>query len=123
MKIHGNLKPNFCTSWPILFLLEYALLDEHLSYFTEEEHSDCIKSYSAPFYTVGDPRNDVPKGSKDWKCAEFCLDNTCDFITTDKRAFDDIFKLKEIKSITIKQILEKEPKESGRPVYSLSFKR
>ena len=119
---HGNLKPSFCTSWPILFLLEYALLDEHLSYFTEEEHSDCIKPYSAPFFTVGNPRNDVPKGSKDWECADFCLKNKCDFITTDKKAWAVIFSVsKKVKSINIKQILEKEPTESNRPVYSLHF--
>ena len=102
--------------------MEYALLDEHLSYFTQEEYSDYIKRYAVPFYTVGNPRNDVPKGSKDWKCAELCLDKKCDFITTDKKAFDVILTvLKKVKSITIKQILEKEPTESGRPVYSLSF--
>ena len=102
--------------------MEYALLDEHLSYFTEEEHSDCIKSYSAPFYTVGDPRNDVPKGSKDWECAAFCIKKKCDFITTDKKAWDVILSVsKKVKSINIKQILEKEPTESNRPVYSLSF--
>ena len=102
--------------------MEYALLDEHLSYFTQEEYSDYIKRYAVPFYTVGNPRNDVPKGSKDWECAAFCIKKKCDFITTDKKAWDVILSVsKKVKSINIKQILEKEPTESNRPVYSLSF--
>ena len=118
---HGNLKPNFCTSWPILFLLKNALLDENLSYFTQEKYSDYIKHYAEPFYTV---QKDVETGSKDEWCAEFCLNHKpCDFITTDKTAFDEILsELKKVKSIKIEQILEKEPTKSGRPVYSLSFR-
>ena len=98
--------------------MEYALLDEHLSYFTQEKFSDCIKHYAVPLYTV---EKHVPKGSKDHSCAEYCIEHECDFITADKKAFDEIFKLKKIKSIEIKQILEREP-TIDRPVYSLSFR-
>ena len=117
---HGNLRPNFCTSWYILFLLKNALLDENLTYLSQEE----IKGYPGKLYKVGGVDvTPVPprKESSDDVCAKFCLENDCDFITTDKKAFDEIFKLKKIKSIEIKQILEREP-TVNRPVYSLSFR-
>ena len=92
-----------------------ALLDEHLPHLSQKE----IKDYTGKLYRVG---KDGPLfESPDDICAEFCLENDCDFITTDKRAFDKIFKLKKIKSIEIKQILEREP-TIDRPVYSLSFR-
>ena len=112
---HGNLWPNFCTSWPILFLLKDALLDEHLSHLSQKE----IKDYTGKLYRVG--KDGPALESPDDICAKFCLKNDCDFITTDKRAFDKIFKLKEIKSIGIKQILEREL-TIDRPVYSLNFR-
>ena len=99
--------------------MKNALLDENLEYFTQEKFLDYIKPYADTIYTVG---KEVPKGSPDEVCAEFCLDNNCNFITTDKTAFDEILsELKKVKSIKIEQILEKEPTKSGRPVYSLSF--
>ena len=99
-------------------LLKNALLDEHLSHFTQEKFLDYIKRYSDTIYTVG---KDVPKGSPDEVCAKFCLENDCDFLTPDKGAYDKIFSVKQIKLIEIIQILEKEP-TIDRPVYRLRFK-
>ena len=92
-----------------------ALLDENLPHLSQKE----IKDYTGKLYRVG--KDGPPFESPDDICAKFCLENECDFITTDKRAFDQIFKLKEIKLIKIKQILEREP-TIDRPVYSLSFR-
>ena len=91
-----------------------ALLDEHLPHLSQKE----IKDYTGKLYRVG--KDGPPFKSPDDICAKFCLEKGCDFITTDKGAFDKIFKLKKIKSIVIKQILEREP-TIDRPVYSLSF--
>ena len=99
-------------------LLKNALLDEHLAHLAQEKFSDYIKRYSGTKYTVG---IHVPKGSPDEVCAKFCLENDCDFLTSDKGAYDKIFSVKQIKLIEITQILKNEPTIS-RPVYSLSFR-
>ena len=83
----------------------------------KEKFPDYLKDYTGKTYVVG---VDVAEDDSDVKCAEFCIKHKCDFITADKKAFDQIFKLKEIKLIKIKQILEREP-NIDRPVYSLSF--
>ena len=76
------------------------------------------KGYTSIKY-VGDVG--IHEGNTDVENAEYCIEHKCDFITADKKAFDEIFKLKKIKSIEIKQILEREP-TIDRPVYSLSFR-
>ena len=100
--------------------MKNALLDEHLTHLSQKE----IKGYPKLSKVGKVDETPVPPKVKspDDVCAKWCLDNDCDFITTDKRAFDQIFKLKEIKSIEIKQILEREP-TNARPVYSLRFRR
>ena len=120
MKIHGNLKPNFCTSWPILFLLKNALLDKQVNDI-KEKFPDYLKDYTGETYVVG---KDINEKTSDVKCAEFCIEHKCDFITADKKAYDLILtELKEVKSIKIIRILGKEIANNKSPVYSLSFKR
>ena len=99
--------------------MKNALLDEHLTHLSQKE----IKGYPKLSKVGKVDETPVPPKVKspDDVCAKWCLDHDCDFITTDKRAFDQIFKLKEIKSIEIKQILEREP-TNARPVYSLRFR-
>ena len=92
-------------------------MDKQLLYFKEEKYSIHLKDYASIKY-VGEI---IPETSPDSDCAEYCIEHKCDFITADKKAFDEIFKLKKIKSIEIKQILEREP-TIDRPVYSLSFR-
>ena len=99
-------------------LLKNALLDEQISHFTQEKFSDYIKRYTGTIYTVG---KDVPKGSPDDVCAKFCLENDCDFLTSDKGAYDKIFSVKQIKLIEITQFLKNEP-TIPRPVYCMRFR-
>ena len=118
---HGNLGPSFCTNWHIRLLLKNALLDENLTYLSQKE----IKGYPGKLYKVGEVDvTPVPprKESSDDVCAKFCLENDCDFLTSDKRAYDKIFSEKQIKLIEIIRILEKEP-TIDRPVYRLRFKK
>ena len=118
---HGNLKLNFCTSWPILFLLKNALVDKQLLNFKEEKYLEYLKDYASIKY-VGEI-TELPEDSSDPKCAEYCIKHECDFITADKDAYDVIFaELKEVKSIEIIRILEKELACNDSPVYSLSFR-
>ena len=100
------------------FLLKNALLDEHLTHFKDKEYSDCIKDHTGIKYEVG---VDIKTGSSDVELAKFCIEHCCDFITADKKAYDEIFTIEEVKSIEIIRILKNEP-TINRPVYSLSFK-
>ena len=116
---HGNLKPSFCTSWPILFLLKNALLDKPVNKI-KEKFPDYLKDYTGKTYVVG---VDVAEDDSDVKCAEFCIKHKCDFITADKKAYDEILtELKEVQSIEITRILEKEIADNKSPVYCLSFR-
>ena len=87
-------------------------MENHLK---EEKFSDCLKDYTGIKYVVGE---DIDESSTDVKCAKFCIEHNCDFITADKKAYDEIFtELKEVKSIEIIRILEKEIASNASPVY------
>ena len=92
-------------------------MDRHLTDFKEEKYSAYLKNYTDIKY-VGD---DIDETSTDTECAKYCIANKCDFITADKKAYDEIFEIKKVKSIEIIRILEKEP-TIDRPVYRLCFK-
>ena len=95
------------------------MVDKHLTDFKEEKYSAYLKNYTEIKY-VGD---DIDETSTDTECAKYCIANKCDFITADKEAYDKIFTgLKEVKSIEITLILEKELANNASPVYSLSFR-
>ena len=86
-----------------------------------EKFPDYLKDYTGETYVVGEDINEL---SSDVKCAEFCIKHKCDFITADKKAYDEILtELKEVQSIVITRILEKELADNASPVYSLSFRR
>ena len=85
-----------------------------------EKFPDCLKDYTGKTYVVGE---DIDKSSSDVECAEFCIKHKCDFITADKKAYDKILtELKEVQSIEITRILEKEIADNKSPVYCLSFR-
>ena len=78
------------------------------------------KGYTSIKY-VGDVG--IDEGNTDVENAQYCIKHEYDFITADKGALDVIFTgLKEVKSIVIILILEKELAPNASPVYSLSFK-
>ena len=87
----------------------------------KEKFPDYLKDYTGETYVVG---KDINELSSDVKCAEFCIKHKCDFITADKKAYDEILtELKEVKSIKIIRILGKEIANNKSPVYSLSFRK
>ena len=87
----------------------------------KEKFPDYLKDYTGKTYVVG---VDVAEDDTDVKCAEFCIKHKCDFITADKKAYDEILtELKEVKSIKIIRILGKEIANNESPVYSLSFRK
>ena len=86
----------------------------------KEKFPDYLKDYTGETYVVGEDINEL---SSDVECAEFCIKHKCDFITADKKAYDEILtELKEVQSIEITRILEKEIADNKSPVYCLSFR-
>ena len=85
----------------------------------KEKFPDYLKDYT-DFYVVGE---DVAANASDVECAKFCIKHECDFLTADKKAYDEISTgVKEVQSIEITQILEKEIADNKSPVYCLSFR-
>lgn len=97
-------------------------MDKHLTYLNQEKYAEYVKNYTGKKYAVGE---DIKGTSFDENCANFCINNDCDFLTTDKKAYDHFFKIKQVKSVEIFQFLKNEPtasKMNPRPVYCMRFK-
>jgi hypothetical protein len=97
--------------------LKNILLDQHLTYFNQDEFSHLLKDYDK-ILAVG---TDIKATSFDENCANFCLERNCDFLTTDKKSYGHFFKIKKIKSVEIFQFMKKEPK-IDRPVFIMRIK-
>jgi len=101
--------------------LKNVLLDKHVTYLAQEEYSKYVKEYTGTKYSVG---VDIKGTSFDENCADFCIRNECDFLTTDKKSYDHFFKIKKIKSVEIFQFLKNEPvapKTNPRPIYCMRY--
>ena len=97
--------------------MENVLLDQHLTYLNQDEFSDILKDY-IKILSVG---IDIKATSFDENCANFCLERNCDFLTTDKKAYDHFFKIRQVKSVEIFLFMKREPK-IDRPVYCMRIK-
>lgn len=97
--------------------MENVLLDQQLSYLIQDEFSDKLKNYDKT-YLVG---KDIKATSFDENCANFCLERKCDFLTTDKKAYDHFFKIRQVTSVEIFRFMKKEPNHD-RPVYCMRIK-
>lgn len=100
-------------------LLNNVLLDKQVTYLNQEKYAEYIKNYTGRIFAVGE---DIIGTSFDENCANFCIENDCDFLTTDKKAYDHFFKIKKVKSVEIIQFMKNEPtapKMSPRPIYCM----
>ena len=92
-----------------------------MTYLQKSESILKDKGYTSIKY-VGE--GGIDEENTDIENAEYCIKHDYDFITADKDALDEIFTgIKEIKSIVVILILEKDLAANASPVYSLSFKR
>jgi len=98
-------------------MMKNVLLDQHLTYFNQDEFSHYLKNYDKIF-SVGEH---IKATSFDENCANYCLENNCDFLTTDKKSYDHFFKIKKIQSVEISQFMKREPK-IDRPIYCMRIK-
>ena len=101
--------------------MENVLLDKHLTYLNQEKYAKYVKDYTGTIFSVG---VNIKGNSFDQDCASFCIKNNCDFLTTDKKAYDHFFKIKQVKSVEIFQFLKNEPtasKTNPRPIYCMRF--
>ena len=101
--------------------MKNVLLDKALTYLNQEKYAKHVKDYSS-IKAVGE---DIPETSYDEYCANFCIENDCDFLTVDKKAYTHFFKIEQIESVEISQFLKNEPpapEEHPRPIYCMRFK-
>ena len=97
-------------------MLKNVLLDQHLTYLNDEKYSELLKEYDKIFL-VGE---NIKATSFDENCANYCIDNNCDFLTSDKKSYDHFFKIKKVRSVEIFQFLKKEPM-IDRPIYCMKI--
>gem|GEM_PF-1485928 len=77
--------------------MKNVLIDQNCKYLALDEYSELVKEYDKKF-VVG---KDMKQTSFDENCATFCVDKNCDFLTTDKEAYDHFFKIKSIRLVQI----------------------
>lgn len=96
--------------------MKNVLLDQHLTYLNDEKYFELLKEYDK-ILLVGE---NIKATSFDENCANYCIDNNCDFLTSDKKSYDHFFKIKKVSSVEIFQFLKKEPM-IDRPVYCMKI--
>jgi len=96
--------------------LKNVLIDKQVSWLAKDENRELIKDFEK-HYVVG---VDLKQTSFDENCADFCVKNTCDFLTADPKAYTHFFKIKKIKSIEISQFHYE--KKAERYIYRMQIK-
>ena len=98
------------------FLLHNVLIDQNCNYLDQDEYRELVKGYEKRF-VVG---RDMRKSSYDDNCANYCIENNCDFLTTDRTAFEHFFKIRSIKTIQITRFHYEKP-PSDRWVFCIEI--
>ncbi len=70
--------------------MKNVLIDKQVSWLAKDENRELIKNFDK-VYVVG---MDLKQTSFDENCASFCMDNNCDFLTADAKAYTHFFKIK-----------------------------
>ena len=96
--------------------MKNVLIDKQVSNLADDEHKKLLKDFDKS-YEVG---VDLKQGSYDENCADFCVKNTCDFLTADPKAYTHFLKIGEIKSVQISQFVR--DKDPNRFVYRFQIK-
>jgi len=96
--------------------LKNALVDKQVNWLLREEIQGLLQIF-AHVYEVG---VDLKQTSFDENCADFCVKNTCDFLTADPKAYTHFFKIKKIKSVEITQFAYE--KKAKRWIYRFQIK-
>ncbi len=96
--------------------MKNVLVDKQVNWLVREEIQGLLQIF-AHVYEVG---VDLKQGSYDENCADFCVKNTCDFLTADPKAYTHFLKIGEIKSVQISQFVR--DKDPNRFVYRFQIK-
>ena len=96
--------------------MKNVLVDKQVNWLVGEEKQGLLKDF-AKVFEVG---VDLKQGSYDENCADFCVKNTCDFLTADPKAYTHFLKIGEIKSVHISQFVR--DKDPNRFVYRFQIK-
>lgn len=95
--------------------MKNVLVDKQVSWLAREKQG-LLKDFDK-VYEVG---MDLKQGSYDENCADFCVKNTCDFLTADPSAYIHFLKIKKIKSVEISQFHYE--KKAERYIYHMQIK-
>ena len=96
--------------------MKNVLIDKQVSNLDDDEHRELLKDFDKS-YVVG---VDLKQTSFDENCASFCMDNNCDFLTADAKAYTHFFKINKIKSVEISQFHY--DKKAERNIYLMQIK-
>lgn len=77
--------------------MKNVLIDQNCKYLAQDEYSELLKGYDKK-YVVG---KDMKQTSFDENCANICIERDCDFLTSDKEAYDHFFKIKNVKFVMV----------------------
>ena len=95
--------------------MKNVLIDKQVSNLDDDEHSELLKDFDKS-YVVGEH---LKQTSFDENCASFCMDNNCDFLTADAKAYTHFFKIKKIKNVLISRFMR--DKDPERYVYLMQI--
>ncbi len=92
------------------------MIDQNCKWLDKDENRELLKDFGE-IHVVGE---DMKQSSFDENCADFCVKNTCDFLTADPSAYTHFFKIKKIKRVEISRfIIDKDP---NRYIYRMQIK-
>jgi len=96
--------------------LKNVLIDQNCKWLDKDENRELLKDFGE-IHVVGE---DMKQSSFDENCADFCVKNSCDFLTADPSAYTHFFKIKKIKRVEISRfIIDKDP---NRYIYRMQIK-
>ena len=96
--------------------MKNVLIDQNCKWLAKDENRELLKDFEKR-YVVGEA---MKQSSFDENCADFCVKNTCDFLTADPSAYTHFFKIKKIKRVEISRfIVDKDP---NRYIYRMLIK-
>lgn len=88
-----------------------VLIDQNCKWLASENHNDLVKHYESIF-VVGEH---LKQREYDENLATFCMDNSCDLLTADNRAYTHFFSDKRIKNVQISEFVYEH--KADRPIY------
>ena len=88
-----------------------VLIDQNCKWLASDDNNDLLNHYGHIF-VVGEH---LKQREYDENLATFCMDNLCDLLTADNRAYTHFFSDKRIKNVHISEFVYEH--KADRPIY------